>query len=83
MGAIRCFPREKFEELLTSLGLTKSDEEYRGERKWKTPNGKTIWISDVSDEPALTAGYVGNILTEANDLDGSIKPPPEYGWGLP
>lgn len=68
---------------MNDIGLERSDEEYKGERKWKTPNGKTIWISDISENEALTVGYVGNILAEVQDLDDSVQPPPGYPWGLP
>jgi hypothetical protein len=82
MSPIRCFPRQEFEKILTNAGLVKTEEVYKGERKWKTPNKKTIWISDITDSEALTQSNMKNILAQVAALGIDTGPPPFYSWGI-
>jgi len=83
MPAIRCYPRDKFEKILTgNLKLTRTDQTHKGQRKWKTPDGKTIWISDISDDEALSQTYVEKISYEVASLGVDIEPPASYPWGI-
>jgi len=83
MAPVRCYPREAFELILTkNLHLTKTDKVVDGERIWKTPDGKSLFISDITEDEALSQSYVIRITEEVARLGVEIDPPPFYPWAL-